>query len=54
VPPPRLSSPSSRNWSAQGKPLIVTHDENLSERTGRTIHLLDGNLAGDQENGNLP
>ena len=38
---------------AQGKTLmIVTHDRGLSGRTGRVIHLLDGRLHRDQNNGN--
>ncbi len=38
--------------AAQGKTLmIVTHDRRLSERTGRVIHLLDGRLHRDQNNG---
>jgi len=38
---------------AQGKTLmIVTHDRSLSGRTGRVIHLLDGCLHRDQNNGN--
>jgi putative ABC transport system ATP-binding protein len=38
---------------AQGKTLmIVTHDRSLSGRTGRVIHLLDGRLHRDQNNGN--
>jgi putative ABC transport system ATP-binding protein len=38
---------------AQGKTLmIVTHDRSLSGRTGRVIHLLDGYLHRDQNNGN--
>jgi putative ABC transport system ATP-binding protein len=37
----------------QGKTLmIVTHDRSLSGRTGRVIHLLDGRLHRDQNNGN--
>jgi putative ABC transport system ATP-binding protein len=37
---------------AQGKTLmIVTHDRSLSGRTGRVIHLLDGRLHRDQNNG---
>jgi putative ABC transport system ATP-binding protein len=37
---------------AQGKTLmIVTHDRSLSGRTGRVIHLLDGCLHRDQNNG---
>ena len=37
----------------QGKTLlIVTHDRSLSERTGRVLHLLDGRLDRDQDNGN--
>jgi len=37
----------------QGKTLmIVTHDRSLSERTGRVIHLLDGRLHRDENNGN--
>lgn len=36
----------------QGKTLVVvTHDRRLSERTGRVIHLLDGRLHRDQNNG---
>jgi putative ABC transport system ATP-binding protein len=38
---------------AQGKTLmIVTHDRQLSERMGRVIHLLDGRIERDQDNGN--
>jgi putative ABC transport system ATP-binding protein len=38
---------------SQGKTLmIVTHDRSLSGRTGRVIHLLDGRLHRDQNNGN--
>ncbi|MBN1977647.1 MAG: ABC transporter ATP-binding protein [Anaerolineae bacterium] len=37
---------------ARGKTLmIVTHDRSLSGRTGRVIHLLDGRLHRDQNNG---
>ncbi len=37
---------------AQGKTLlIVTHDVNLSARTQRTIHLLDGRILRDENNG---
>jgi putative ABC transport system ATP-binding protein len=37
----------------QGKTLlIVTHDRSLSQRTGRVLHLLDGRLDRDQDNGN--
>ena len=37
----------------RGKTLmIVTHDEGLSERTERVLHLLDGRLYRDQNNGN--
>jgi len=37
----------------QGKTLlIVTHDRSLSKRTERVLHLLDGRLARDQNNGN--
>jgi len=37
----------------QGKTLlIVTHDRSLSERTERVLHLLDGRLERDQNNGN--
>jgi putative ABC transport system ATP-binding protein len=37
----------------QGKTLVVvTHDRSLSSRTGRVIHLLDGNLHRDESNGN--
>jgi putative ABC transport system ATP-binding protein len=37
----------------RGKTLmIVTHDRSLSGRTGRVIHLLDGRLHRDQNNGN--
>jgi len=32
--------------------LIVTHDRSLSDRTGRVLHLLDGRLDRDQDNGN--
>jgi putative ABC transport system ATP-binding protein len=32
--------------------LIVTHDRSLSERTERVLHLLDGRLDRDQDNGN--
>ena len=32
--------------------LIVTHDRGLSARTGRVLHLLDGRLHRDQNNGN--
>jgi putative ABC transport system ATP-binding protein len=32
--------------------LIVTHDRGLSARTGRVLHLLDGHLHRDQNNGN--
>jgi len=38
---------------AAGKTMmIVTHDRSLSQRTGRVIHLLDGRLHRDQNNGN--
>jgi putative ABC transport system ATP-binding protein len=38
---------------AQGKTLmVVTHDRQLSERMGRVIHLLDGRIERDQDNGN--
>ena len=38
---------------AQGKTLlIVTHDRSLSQRTERVLHLLDGRLDRDQNNGN--
>jgi putative ABC transport system ATP-binding protein len=37
----------------QGKTLlIVTHDRSLSKRTERVLHLLDGRLDKDQNNGN--
>jgi putative ABC transport system ATP-binding protein len=37
----------------QGKTLLlVTHDRSLSKRTERVLHLLDGRLARDQNNGN--
>jgi len=37
----------------QGKTLlIVTHDRSLSQRTNRVLHLLDGRLDRDQDNGN--
>ena len=37
----------------QGKTLlVVTHDRSLSTRTERVLHLLDGRLARDQNNGN--
>jgi putative ABC transport system ATP-binding protein len=37
---------------AQGKTLVlVTHDRNLSARTSRTIHLLDGYIHRDENNG---
>jgi len=37
----------------QGKTLmVVTHDQNLSARTGRVIHLLDGRIHRDHQNGN--
>jgi putative ABC transport system ATP-binding protein len=37
----------------RGKTLmIVTHDESLSERTERVLHLRDGRLYRDQTNGN--
>jgi putative ABC transport system ATP-binding protein len=37
----------------QGKTLlIVTHDRSLSQRTERVLHLLDGRLDRDQDNGN--
>jgi putative ABC transport system ATP-binding protein len=37
----------------QGKTLlVVTHDRSLSRRTERVLHLLDGRLARDQNNGN--
>jgi putative ABC transport system ATP-binding protein len=37
---------------AQGKTLvIVTHDRELSGRTGRVLHLLDGRIHQDQNNG---
>jgi putative ABC transport system ATP-binding protein len=37
----------------QGKTLmIVTHDQSLSSRTERVLHLLDGRLHKDQSNGN--
>jgi putative ABC transport system ATP-binding protein len=37
---------------AQGKTLIVvTHDRSLSARTGRVLHLLDGRLHRDENNG---
>jgi putative ABC transport system ATP-binding protein len=37
----------------QGKTLlVVTHDRSLSRRTERVLHLLDGYLARDQNNGN--
>jgi putative ABC transport system ATP-binding protein len=37
---------------AQGKTmLMVTHDRDLSERTRRTIHLLDGRIDRDESNG---
>ncbi len=32
--------------------MIVTHDRSLSSRMGRVIHLLDGNLHRDENNGN--
>jgi putative ABC transport system ATP-binding protein len=36
----------------QGKTLmIVTHDQHLSARTGRVLHLLDGRLHRDEKNG---
>jgi putative ABC transport system ATP-binding protein len=38
--------------TTQGKTLmIVTHDQSLSERSERVIHLLDGRLDRDQNNG---
>jgi putative ABC transport system ATP-binding protein len=38
---------------SRGKTLmIVTHDEQLSERTERVLHLLDGRLHRDENNGN--
>ena len=38
---------------AQGKTLlIVTHDLGLSARSGRVLHLLDGQLQRDEQNGN--
>jgi putative ABC transport system ATP-binding protein len=38
--------------AAQGKTLmIVTHDRELSARTGRVLHLLDGRLHRDERNG---
>jgi len=38
---------------SQGKTLmIVTHDRSLSERTERVLHLLDGRIHRDQNNGN--
>jgi putative ABC transport system ATP-binding protein len=41
------------NLVDQGKTLLlVTHDRSLSKRTGRVLHLLDGWLARDQNNGN--
>jgi putative ABC transport system ATP-binding protein len=37
----------------QGKTLmIVTHDRQLSDRMGRVIHLLDGRIERDHDNGN--
>jgi putative ABC transport system ATP-binding protein len=37
---------------AQGKTLmIVTHDRGLSARTRRVLHLLDGRLHRDENNG---
>lgn len=37
----------------QGKTLmIVTHDSSLSERTGRMLHILDGRIHRDRNNGN--
>jgi putative ABC transport system ATP-binding protein len=39
--------------AGQGKTLlIVTHDRSLSQRTERVLHLLDGRLDRDQNNGN--
>jgi putative ABC transport system ATP-binding protein len=36
----------------QGKTLVVvTHDRELSTRTGRVLHLLDGRIHRDQNNG---
>jgi putative ABC transport system ATP-binding protein len=41
------------NLVDQGKTLLlVTHDRSLSKRTERVLHLLDGWLARDQDNGN--
>ncbi len=38
---------------AQGKTLVVvTHDRSLSERTERVLHLLDGRIHRDENNGN--
>jgi putative ABC transport system ATP-binding protein len=38
---------------AQGKTVvIVTHDQELSKRTGRVLHILDGRLDRDVANGN--
>jgi putative ABC transport system ATP-binding protein len=38
---------------ARGKTLmIVTHDRQLSDRMGRVIHLLDGRIERDHDNGN--
>jgi len=36
----------------KGKTLVVvTHDRGLTDRMGRVLHLLDGQIARDQENG---
>jgi ABC-type lipoprotein export system ATPase subunit len=44
--------PSGYGLVAQGKTLIVvTHDRSLSARTERVLHLLDGRLHHDQNNG---
>jgi ABC-type lipoprotein export system ATPase subunit len=32
--------------------MVVTHDQSLSERTERILHLLDGRLDRDVNNGN--
>jgi predicted ABC-type transport system involved in lysophospholipase L1 biosynthesis ATPase subunit len=37
---------------SQGKTMmVVTHDQSLSARTERVLHLLDGRLDQDQNNG---
>ncbi|NOZ27805.1 MAG: ABC transporter ATP-binding protein [Chloroflexi bacterium] len=41
-----------QKFVAEGKTLmIVTHDRELSERTGRVIHLLDGRIRQDERKG---